>query len=248
MSSDMTKLPQSGGAGSAPKPDISALFKLLREQQDALVLMDDQRITELERRIRRDYADLLCLECSCEAAVHTETACMGKHETESCRCQGLKLEESWVGPGDEYEYIPVYTRALAIGAGELVDITKWAAKAGIKYPVAVTAGVWGNWVKGLDTENGRKKPSQEQEGRILDLAFALARAMGHSATVNELGYTIRRAPRMGNPAKAKLQATTTLGDDGRPVLTIELTSTHTFKAQVVIDKVRSLLRGLAAKH
>jgi hypothetical protein len=173
---------------------------------------------------------------------------MGKHETKSCPCRGLKLEESWVGPGDEYEYIPVYTRALAIGSGELVDITKWAAKAGIKYPVAVTAGLWRNWAKGLDTENGRKEPGEEQEGRILDLVCALAMVMEHSAPANELRYTIRHAPRMGNPAKAKLQATTTLGDDGRPVLTIELTPTHNFKSQVVIDKVWSLLRRLTAKH
>lgn len=51
----------------------------------------------------------------------------------------------------DFECIYSYTRAQAIEDGVLVDLTPWARRAGFKYPLACTAGVWAAVLSGDDT-------------------------------------------------------------------------------------------------
>ena len=44
------------------------------------------------------------------------------------------------------EVIYSYTRAQAIEDGVLIDVTRMAQEAGFKYPVAITASVWHEYI------------------------------------------------------------------------------------------------------
>jgi hypothetical protein len=47
---------------------------------------------------------------------------------------------------DNADLIHAYTRAEAIADGALIDVSAVARKAGIRYPVALTAAVWAKCV------------------------------------------------------------------------------------------------------
>ena len=52
-------------------------------------------------------------------------------------------EETGKGFWDDAEIIYPYTRAQALEDGVLVDVSEIAKEAGIKFPVALTAAVYG---------------------------------------------------------------------------------------------------------
>ena len=69
---------------------------------------------------------------------------------------------------DDSMIISVYTRKQAIDDGVLVDVSSVALEAGIRYPVAVTARVWHEYV----VPDERSRPyGQSEDGRLWDLLW-----------------------------------------------------------------------------
>ena len=61
-------------------------------------------------------------------------------------------------------YIFVYSRAQAIADGVLVDVTETAREAGLKYPTALTAAVWAQYVTVPEGVI-----AQDEQGRLWDI-------------------------------------------------------------------------------
>ena len=55
-------------------------------------------------------------------------------------------EETDKGFWDDAEVIYTYTRAQALEDGVLVDVSEMAKEAGVRFPVALTATVYGKYV------------------------------------------------------------------------------------------------------
>ena len=75
------------------------------------------------------------------------------------------------------DVISSYTREDALEDGQLVDVSKMAAEAGFRLPVAVTVGVWSDISKGI--EEGTAPAGQSIEGRqwdVLHMAMLAARS------------------------------------------------------------------------
>ena len=66
------------------------------------------------------------------------------------------------------EVIYSYTRKQALEDGVLVDVSELAKEAGFRYPVAVTARVWHEWITPPEQAIG-----QDQKGRLWDLLNVL---------------------------------------------------------------------------
>ena len=64
------------------------------------------------------------------------------------------------------ETIHSYSRAEAIEDGVLIDVTEEAQKAGFKYPVAVTAAVWGECLVPSDR---CRHLGESERGRMWDM-------------------------------------------------------------------------------
>ena len=118
------------------------------------------------------------------------------------------------------EVIASYSRAQALEDGMLVDVSTVAEEAGIRIPVAMTAGVHAECVAWTRTAG-----LQDESGRLWDVIFMLAMAMRRAANTDRLTYTVLRVPNTGRgltPKPIKLVAMIGAGDDGEPVLTILL--------------------------
>ena len=63
---------------------------------------------------------------------------------------------------DDSMIISVYTRKQAIDDGVLVDVSSVALEAGIRYPVAVTARVWHEYI--VPDERSRPYGQSEDAG------------------------------------------------------------------------------------
>lgn len=121
---------------------------------------------------------------------------------------------------DEFDVIHSYSRKQAIEDGVLIDVSETAREAGIKYPVAMTAGVFQNAVRvpaGV--------PAQDGAGRLWDVLFMLRFAITRhrDAEGDALLYTVfvRNSDDAG-PEPVKLKAICHPGDAGEPVVTILL--------------------------
>lgn len=109
------------------------------------------------------------------------------------------------------DYIYSYTRAQAIDDGVLVDVTKTAKEAGIKYPVALTSAVW------ADINAIPKTSVQDVNGRLWDVLFMFfVNARNTSGRV--MYYQIHMP--VGQFKKYELKAVIGPGDDEYPVITI----------------------------
>jgi hypothetical protein len=117
---------------------------------------------------------------------------------------------------DEKDLIHIYTRAQAIEDGVLVDVTKTAQEAGIKYPVAITRAVWCQYV-----EVPRGVEGQDEAGRLWDvlsmLAFAIRRSSEPGANLH---YQLHVKTGKGRPKLVTLKAVCGPGDDASPCITV----------------------------
>lgn len=122
------------------------------------------------------------------------------------------------------EIIHAYTRSNAIEDGYLVDVTREAARAGFRFPVAVTRAVWEDCIEWGEDDDERKGEclGQSRAGRLHDVlvmaAFAAKRGDGDCCTVSLL-----RVPREGKatgPQRVDLTMTIGPGDTAAPVITI----------------------------
>lgn len=141
------------------------------------------------------------------------------------------------GPWEGFEVISVYTRAQALADGVIVDVAEivpdeplFAAQAGLKVPVALTATV-----AALVRPTGREENEclQDLKGRLWDL-LSMARLYGRRTCALPYAssgewlfpcvFWLAGRPEYGRKAQRtlRLKATVSGGDDGEPVLTIGL--------------------------
>jgi hypothetical protein len=110
-----------------------------------------------------------------------------------------------------------YSLAQAIADGTLIDVSAVARKAGIRYPVALTAAAWGRCVA--------VPPGvvcQDEAGRLWDVLYQLRVTIGGSAGGPEVrfGVHVRNDNREGTPPLVRLKALCGPGDIREPVITV----------------------------
>ena len=120
---------------------------------------------------------------------------------------------------EEADLISRYSRADAIRDGVLIDVSATAHEAGIRWPVALTAAVWGRCVSvppGV--------PCQDENGRLWDVCWLLACAIRRSDGGPEVrfGVHVRNDNREWTPPLVSLKALCGPGDGGEPVVTVML--------------------------
>jgi hypothetical protein len=103
--------------------------------------------------------------------------------------------------------------------GVLIDVSETAKEAGIRYPVALTAAVWGTCVTvppGVEC--------QDEQGRLWDVLFLLRCAIGRSDGGPEVrfGVHVRNDNRDRTPPLVRLKALCGPDDDGSPCITVLL--------------------------
>jgi len=113
--------------------------------------------------------------------------------------------------------IHTYTRAQAIEDGVLIDVSEMARQAGFKVPVAVTQGLWGEFI----TPPAAVVHCQDQAGRLWDVLWmAVCQARVNPGT-SHLSFQVLFQQIPNFPPKAvELWAITDGGDDGELVITI----------------------------
>ena len=113
----------------------------------------------------------------------------------------------------------VYSRAQAIADGVLVDVTKTAREAGLKYPTALTAAVWAQYValpEGV--------VDQDEQGRLWDVVWMLRYAIVRSkrTEANQLNFQLLVRNDNQQPEQVTLKALCGPGDQAEPVITVML--------------------------
>ena len=116
------------------------------------------------------------------------------------------------GPWKGFEVISVYTRAQAIEDGELVDLSKQATRIGFRFPVAATAGVWGE----LEAAAKRADTSAAHQAfmLLLKLYQTIRDSRGDSDRF-EVTHTL-------GGQELAIWALCGPGDDAEPVITVML--------------------------
>jgi hypothetical protein len=115
-----------------------------------------------------------------------------------------------------FTIIHAYTRRQALADGVLVDVSEMAQEAGVKFPTAVTAAVWAQYVEVPDGVGG-----QDVEGRLWDILWMFRNA-ARSCHGSEIHFQlhVRNDNRPGEPPLVTLKAVVGPGDDPEPVITI----------------------------
>jgi hypothetical protein len=117
---------------------------------------------------------------------------------------------------NDTDLIYAYTRKDAIADGVLKDVTEMAKEAGFKWPVAVTAAVWAEYVQvpeGLEW--------QDESGRlwdILNLLLVTIRQSKPEQTLLQFRVNVQMSEKELKLVTLKAHAGP--GDDGEPVITI----------------------------
>lgn len=114
------------------------------------------------------------------------------------------------------EVLAEYTRAQAIEDGVLVDVSKMAGEAGIKYPAAVTRRVW---YEVVTPPKSARENGETEEGRLWDILwmFRCAARRRRGACVR---FPVAVTREDGQRRSAILKAVCGPGDDFEPVITI----------------------------
>ncbi len=116
------------------------------------------------------------------------------------------------------DYIYRYTRAQAIEDGVLIDVSETAREAGIGFPTALTAAVFGQYV-----EIPQGVEAQDVAGRLWDILWMLRFGIAQSKdTSNEILFELH--VRNDNQAAelVQLKAHCGPGDNAEPVITVML--------------------------
>ena len=123
------------------------------------------------------------------------------------------------------EYVYTYSRREAIADGVLVDVSELGKEAGIKFPIAMTATLWHEFI---EPNEKLEEAGQSSEGRLWDV-------------LNVFVYEVRKLIKAGranhdtilfkvlflmepdeSPKDIQLKGIVSGGDDGKPVFTIML--------------------------
>jgi hypothetical protein len=127
---------------------------------------------------------------------------------------------------EEAEIIHAYTRADALRDGTLHDVSKTAAEAGFRHPVALTSAVWEDAVAWSSEDNRRQRTCQDEDGRLWDVLYMAHQRIKNTlpgVNTSTLLYTVYRVPRGGryrSPRPIQLKIHVGPGDAGEPVITI----------------------------
>ena len=118
---------------------------------------------------------------------------------------------------DDFEIIHTYTRKQAIEDGSLVDVSKMAREAGIKWPVAVTRTVWEKYVR---TDDRDRELGQSEEGRLWDILWMFrVAATSANSSQTELRFKLYHQSK-GKMKLITLKAVAGPDDEGNPCITI----------------------------
>jgi hypothetical protein len=117
------------------------------------------------------------------------------------------------------EVIYAHTREQAIADGVLIDVSKTAKEAGIRFPVALTSAVWHEYIVPNEELKGY---GQSEGGRLLDVLWMFrcsARKNASDVMFFELYFLMNEN---GKPEQnlVTLKAMCGPGDNGEPVITI----------------------------
>ena len=114
------------------------------------------------------------------------------------------------------EVISAYTRAQAIEDGVLVDVTKTAKEAGIKFPVAVTQKLWSEYIM-----PDPRATWQSIDGRLWDVLCLFA-IYARRVEAPVFIYKVRMVMKRALQRDIRIKATIHGGDSGEPVITLML--------------------------
>jgi hypothetical protein len=112
-----------------------------------------------------------------------------------------------------------YTRAEAIEAGVLIDVTGIAKEAGFRLPVAVTSSVWAEYVT---VPTGVE--AQDESGRLWDVLWMLMVAIRTNRDDREIRFRlhVKNDNQDGVNPFIELKAVCGPDDDGTPCVTVML--------------------------
>ena len=113
-----------------------------------------------------------------------------------------------------------YSRRQAITDRVLFDVTETAREAGLKYPTAVTAAVWHQWIV---PDDASRQAGQSEQGRLWDVLWLLRWAIARGQDGSELHYQVLFLIGGTRQQEVELKCVCGPGDDPAPVLTIMLT-------------------------
>ena len=114
------------------------------------------------------------------------------------------------------DLIFAYTRSQALADGVLVDVSGMAAEAGIRFPVAVTAALWGEYIQ---VTNDDALHCQSVEGRLWD-TLTLFRTVARNTGGDQLFFRVSYVMAGRKMVTPVLKAVCGPGDSGEPVITI----------------------------
>ena len=134
-------------------------------------------------------------------------------------CGGVNEHSPDCVAQDVAEVISVYTRAQALEDGALVDVSETAKEAGIKFPVALTRAVYGQYV-----EVPEGVTCQDESGRLWDILwmFRCGAAKFQGDTLFFKLYVRNHDGELSRRDVVTLKAICGPGDDAEPVITIML--------------------------
>ena len=110
-----------------------------------------------------------------------------------------------------------YTRKQALEDGVLIDVTETAKEAGFVVPVAVTNGLYAEYI---EPSESLKNLGQTTNGSLWDVLFMLHLKIHNCPKANTVIYTVAFEKENGMTDEINLKAVIDGGDDGNPVLTI----------------------------
>jgi hypothetical protein len=118
----------------------------------------------------------------------------------------------------EDDIIHTYTRTQAIEDGFLVDVTNTASDAGLRFPVALTRTVWGQYVEVPAGVEG-----QDEAGRLWDILWMLAAAIRRSKDAGDtLHFQLYVRNNNRRTKLVSLKAVCGPNDDASPCITVML--------------------------
>lgn len=106
---------------------------------------------------------------------------------------------------------------MALEDGVLIDVTETAREAGFKVPVAVTNGLYAEYI---EPSVNLKNLGQSADGRLWDVLYMLHLKILNCPSANMVIFYVAFAMENGKTETVNVKAVIDGGDDGNPVLTI----------------------------
>lgn len=110
-----------------------------------------------------------------------------------------------------------YTRAQAIADGVLVDVSAAAREAGIRFPTALTAAAWNEFIAVPEGLEG----VQDEAGRLWDILWMFRQAARREPG-SQLEFHVLVQNGQEGPKERTLKSVCGPGDHAEPVITIML--------------------------